>query len=61
MSNLTTKELSGIEDQLKAEQNLISKLNYFSSCTQDSSLKSKYKEMSVKHQQHFDRLFSLLG
>jgi len=61
MGNLTTKELSGIEDQLKAEQTMICKLDHFESCTQDAALKSKYSEMKAKHQSHYDTLVSLLG
>ena len=61
MANLTTKELSGIEDQLKCEQNLIGKCRMFSQNAQDAALKNKFDEIAQKHQQHYDKLFSLLG
>lgn len=61
MATLTTKELSGIEDQLKAEQNIICKLSHFANSTQDGQLKSKLNEMASRHQQHYDKLYSLLG
>ena len=61
MANLTTKELSGIEDQLKSEQNMICKCKMFAENTQDSTLKAKFGEIAQKHQQHYDKLFSLLG
>ncbi len=61
MGNLTTKELSGIEDQLKAEQTVICKLKHFSECTQDQALKNQLEEMANQHQNHYNKLYSLLG
>lgn len=61
MANLTTKELSGIEDQLTSEQIVISKCNYYAQNTQDVALKAKFEEIAQKHQQHYDKLYSLLG
>lgn len=61
MANLTTKELSGIEDSLKSEQNLICKCNMYASQTTDPILKSKFEQIARKHQTHYDKLCSLLG
>ena len=61
MPNLTTKELTGIEDQLSSEKNLVLKFSMYASSTQDPELKSKLNQISDKHQQHFDTLYSLLG
>lgn len=61
MANLTSKELSGIEDQLKCEQTLISKCEYYAENTNDNALKMKLKEISQKHQNHYNQLYSLLG
>lgn len=61
MSNLTTKELSGIEDQLKAEQTTICKCKQYASQIHDAALKSKLDEIASKHQQHYNKLVSLLG
>jgi len=61
MANLTTKELSGIEDQLKSEKNLICKCNLYAAKTNDLALKTKFEEVAQKHQHHYDQLFSLLG
>ncbi len=61
MANLTTKELSAIEDQLKSEQNMICKCKMFANNVQDLTLKNKFDEIAQKHQQHYDKLFSLLG
>ena len=61
MANLTTKELSGIEDQLSCEKTLICKCQFYAQNTQDTALKNKFEEMAQKHQQHYDLLVSLLG
>jgi hypothetical protein len=61
MANLRTKELSGIEDQLKCEQNLICKCRSYAENVGDLALKSKFDEIAQKHQQHYDKLYSLLG
>lgn len=61
MANLTAKELSGIEDQLKIEENMISKCKCYASTVQDCALKSKFDEIANKHQKHYDQLYSLLG
>jgi hypothetical protein len=61
MSNLTSKELSAIEDSLKCEQTLISKCNMYACQTQDTELKTKLGEIAQKHQNHYDKLYSLLG
>ena len=61
MSNLTTKELSFIEDQLKAEQTAICKCKMYSSQTSDAALRAKIDEIAHKHQGHYNKLISLLG
>jgi rubrerythrin len=61
MANLTTKELSGIEDQLKGEETLIQKCKMFAENVQEEALKAKFEEIAQKHQQHYDKLYSLLG
>ena len=61
MANLTTKELSGIEDQLKCEQNVICKCKMYAAETQDNVLKTKFENLAKKHQGHYDALYALLG
>ncbi len=61
MANLTSKELSGIEDQLDAEKILITKYSMYANTTQDAQLKAKLEQIATKHQEHFDKLYSLLG
>ena len=60
-AKLTKKELSALEDQMGTEQVLISKYHtYADSCT-DPALKQKCKQISDRHQQHYDMLMGLLG
>ncbi|MGL5972646.1 MAG: spore coat protein [Oscillospiraceae bacterium] len=61
MSNLSEKELTGIEEQLGAEQILVSKFKDYSQKCQDPELKAKYEQVAAKHQQHFDTLLNMLG
>lgn len=61
MANLTTKELSGIEDQLKSEENMICKCKHYAQTVQDVALQTKFEEIATKHQQHYNQLYSLLG
>ncbi len=60
MVNLTTKELSAIEDSLKCEENLICKCKMYAAQTQDQELKTKFEEVAGKHIQHYNKLYSLL-
>lgn len=60
MANLTTKELSALEDQLGLEQVLVKK--YTSEATQcsDTALRNHFESIAQKHQQHFDTLTGYL-
>lgn len=57
---MTTKELTGISEQLSAEKSLIAKYDRLSQETQDQNLSTKFKEISQKHQNHYDTLFAFL-
>ena len=61
MANLTTKELSAIEDQLSVEQTLIKKYQLYSQSSTDPQIKSKCEQIAAKHQNHFDRLMNQLN
>ena len=61
MANLTSKELSGIEDQLKCEQNAICKCRMYAAEMQDEALKTRLNDLAKKHQAHYDTLYALLG
>ena len=61
MSQLTTKELSALEDILGMEKNLVIKYRDYASKCSDSAVKTKFENISAKHQQHFDQLFGFLS
>ena len=61
MPNLSSKELSAIEDQLGVEQNLIAKYRTYASQVTDPQLKSKCEQVAAKHQSHFDKLLGHLN
>ncbi|MDR1565211.1 MAG: spore coat protein [Oscillospiraceae bacterium] len=61
MANLTTKELSCIEDTLNQEQTLIKKFRSYSQSTQDQALKSQFEQLASRHQKHFDCLLGHLN
>ena len=58
MAQITTKELGAISDALAVEQTLVGKYNYYSSIATDDTLKTKYEQLSNRHQHHFDVLYS---
>ncbi len=61
MANLTSKELSSLEDQLGAELLLIKKYKSYASLTSDPQIKTQYEQIAGKHQNHFDRLMGFLN
>ncbi|MDF2614746.1 MAG: hypothetical protein K0S71_2532 [Clostridia bacterium] len=61
MNTLTAKELSAIQDLLSVEELNIKKFQMLAASTEDSTLKQKFSDISNKHQQHFDTLYSQLG
>ena len=60
MVNLTTKELSAIEDQLTQENLMVKKYQAASQMAQDQVLKTKFDAIACKHQDHFNTLFTYL-
>ncbi len=61
MANLTSKELSAIEDQLTLEQLLIQKYKQAASQASDPAIQSKCESIATKHQEHFQKLMSHLN
>ena len=64
--NLTTKELTAIEEQLGQEQLgqeqiLIQKFKMYAGMTQDQQLRSSCEQIAAKHQIHKDKLLNLLN
>ena len=61
MANLTSKELSSLEDQLGAELLLVKKYKSYASLTSDPQIKTQYEQIAGKQQNHFDRLMGFLN
>jgi hypothetical protein len=61
MANLTSKELSALEDQLNYEQILVKKFHTFASGLSDPQLRTKCEQVAAKHQDHFNRLMNYLN
>jgi hypothetical protein len=61
MSNLTTKELSALEDQLNSEQILVKKYRAFAGNCSDPQLRTKCEQVATRHQDHFNRLMGHLS
>ena len=61
MTNLTTKELSALEDQLNSEMILVKKYRSFATLTTDAQLKTKYEGIAGQHLTHFNTLYKHLG
>jgi hypothetical protein len=60
-ATLTTKELSGIEDQLGMEQTLVKKCQAMSDLCTDAKLQKCLLNAADKHQKHVTKLMSFLG
>jgi len=60
MNQLSEKELSALNDLLSEEELLIKKFKMLSEHSQDQEVKSKMMEISNKHQEHFQSLYSQL-
>ena len=60
MATITTKELSGLDDILNQEHNLVLKFKHYAQGTDDPKLKTQFEQIASKHQQHFDTIMSLL-
>lgn len=60
MPNLTSKELSALEDQLAGEEILVKKYRTFSNRCTDANLKNKCSSIADTHQRHFNTLLGYL-
>lgn len=58
MSQLSEKELSALNDLLNEEDLLIKKFQMLSEKAQDEEIKSKFMDISKRHQGHFNSLYS---
>ena len=60
MAQITAKELSALEDMLTIEHTLVAKYLKYADMTDDTALKDKYRQTELRHQKHFDELYSNL-
>lgn len=59
--NLTSKELSALEDQLNYESVLIKKYRTFAQQCSDQALKNKCNQIADRHQSHYNTLLGYLS
>jgi len=60
MANISSKELTALDEQLNHEQMLIKKFNSYANDTSDAALRTKYQQMASRHQAHFNSLLTYL-
>ncbi len=60
MSNLSTKELSALEDQLGFERMLCCKYQDAAQATTEAELKNTYNQYAVQHKQNYETLLGFL-
>ena len=58
--NLTSKELTALSEQLSGEQVLVQKYTRMANEAPNDMLRTKFMEISAKHQAHYDALFNYL-
>ena len=61
METLSEKELSLIKDGLSEEQLLVKKYQLLAQMTTEPETSTKFREISQRHQEHFNSLYALLG
>ncbi len=60
MANLTSKELTALEDQINYEQVLVKKYRAMACLCNDNKIRADLDGIATKHQQHADRLMTFL-
>ena len=60
MANLTSKELTALEDQIGHEEILVKKYEAMASLTSDCQMQQNFTSIADKHRQHFNTLVSFL-
>ena len=61
MSNITTKELSALEDHLNSEKLMIKKYQSMAQLTSDPQIRTKCEQIAARHNEHYTRLMAHLG
>lgn len=60
LANLTSKELTALEDQIGQEQTLIKKYQAMANMCNDAQIQQCMNDYANKHQQHFNSLITFL-
>lgn len=60
MANLTSKELTALEEQISGEQNLVKKYESMASLCNDTKLQQDLNSFASKHRAHYNTLISFL-
>ena len=60
MTNLTTKELTALDDQIRHEQVLVKKYQAMACLCADAKLQNELNSIADKHQQHCNTLLNFL-
>lgn len=61
MANLTSKELTALEDQLGYEQVLVKKYRTLAEQCSDQNIRTQLEGIAAKHREHFDKLKTYLN
>ena len=61
MANLSSKEVTALEEQLSAERVLVAKYRGMASQVSDAVIKNKLNSIASRHQAHFDRIMTFLN
>ncbi len=61
MSEITSKELTAIEDTLSMEQNLVKKYKMYAQTSQDACISKTCEQIAQKHQSHINTLMGHLN
>ena len=61
MTNLTTKELSALDDQIRHEQVLVKKYRAMACLCAETKVQSDLNAFADKHQQHLNTLMGFLN
>lgn len=60
MANLTSKELTALEEQISGEQVLVKKYEAMASLCSDTKLQQDLNSFAAKHRGHYNTLISFL-
>jgi hypothetical protein len=60
MANLTSKELTALDEQIGSEENLVKKYSAMASLCQDTKIQQDLETCAAKHREHYNTLVSFL-